>query len=205
MKNFLFFNKRPYSGLLKKHIALSQHKQQSSIRNFFSLTDNENETNQFPLLFLFEERLKKIPLLYQHFNLNPNNPADKNALILALAERHVEGFKPANPLKKRGSPRRWGPLKLFDLYMAVNDLQKEKTHYKVTDACRYLIKHDERWKSKRSRQNLGSKQSIKLLQDKYTESKNSDFVKLYHASQHSEETKDLFEKIIFSMKNNPEN
>jgi hypothetical protein len=68
-----------------------------------------------------KQEREKIVLLLEHFQIAGN---DLEALVLALACRHVPGFKVVPEKRRGGRPRKWDGPRLVKLREAVEDAKK---------------------------------------------------------------------------------
>ena len=102
----------------------------------------ENYTDEVAL----KVREKKFLLLFDYFKI-PRGHWEE--LARAIAFEFLAGFQAVDgePLKKRGQPAKWPPLKLHELMLAVDEIKKS-SDTKLSDrqaVLRLLKKEPEKW------------------------------------------------------------
>ncbi|MGE0109158.1 MAG: hypothetical protein AB7S81_05255 [Bdellovibrionales bacterium] len=131
-----------------------------------------------------EEAIKKLPLLYKHYDLNIGDEGSADALVMRLAIDYVPGFQVAYP-KKRGRKNVWHAGTLLALWVDVQNKIIEK-NCSARGACSMLLTQ-EKWKQaladgKAMKQgNIVTSQKqemLKTLNNRYEESEKSPFVQL---------------------------
>lgn len=91
---------------------------------------------------------ERVLALYAHYGIDPKKPDANLALLLALTEAHVPGFRWKEPgARGKGRPSKWKTFKGIDLYADVKFLvSKGKS---ARNACRILAtsaRYKERYK-----------------------------------------------------------
>ncbi len=117
-------------------------------------SDDEQEINEFNKSEhsrAFMTLVGKIPLLYDHYELNTLEDNQSRLLLLCilLAQEFVPGFHVKNLTYEaaRGRKQAWGPIKYAELLGDVHSIQREK-NCSDSEACLALTKSPrfkERW------------------------------------------------------------
>lgn len=135
---------------------------------------------------LHAERLQKMLILYEHYNIDPEEQGADRQLAFLLAIDHVPGFQHSFP-KKAGRSKKWGNVTLIKLFFEVSELLANKNaghdvpKFHSSDACRYLIKR-EPWKSLISAK-ANTNHTAKVLENKFAEAKKSPLIIGYLAAK----------------------
>lgn len=97
---------------------------------------------------LGQQRLQKLGMLLEHYNIDPNDGDKWLRLSMLLSEQYVPGFAHKPFPKKRGAPSKWNDQKHADLFCAVMIKKEEREKMSLpmseSDICRLLAK-DPAW------------------------------------------------------------
>jgi hypothetical protein len=126
------YKPREYSGDLAKPINLAITEMTSvetSKGELGLLNMSSNDVNAFMELFQSKQR-KKMPALFEFFEIDPKSEGAWEHLAFALACKHVPGFSFVmegfpNP-ERRGRPKKWDKTRCMQFLTAVELLKKQK-------------------------------------------------------------------------------
>src|SRR5882757_2294876 len=82
---------KTYSGVLLRQILLPDRTSGDLKR--YRLRTWQSSHQRAAERVIRSERLAKLPILFEHFGIDPNSPGAWQALACALAARHVPGFQ----------------------------------------------------------------------------------------------------------------
>jgi len=82
---------KSYSGVLLQQILLPDRT--SADRRRFSIGVRQSSHHRADERIIQSERLAKLPVLFEHFSIDPKRPGAWQALACALAAKHVPGFQ----------------------------------------------------------------------------------------------------------------
>lgn len=170
---------KAYTGDLKKRIRKKQSPTAPTIleRAISPDVDYEKKYKQELAEFVYEqntffmeERFRKLDLLFDHYDIDRNNPDRWFLLSMKLAINHVDGFWLEEDAQSGGAPTLWDDRKLALLYFEVQKLiisKGSKSTHNPNWACGQLAKNP-KWNS-----------TQKTLANKHSKATSSLFVKLY--------------------------
>ncbi|MGB1076681.1 MAG: hypothetical protein ACPG05_00085 [Bdellovibrionales bacterium] len=110
--------------------------------------------------YLFWERVRKLGLLFDHYNIDKQDPDRWFHLSFYLADNHVPGFKVEED-NVGGAPVIWDDLRLALLYFQVQEKTQENSR-SISWACKELAK--------------GRRETKSTLENRYIEAKENNLV-----------------------------